>query len=340
VITKHPGTGGAVTVGTVTAQLVYEVDDARYAGPDVTTRLDTVSLRQAGPDRVEITGVRGEPPPPDLKVSCTSIGGYRNEMTVVLTGLHVERKAALFRRQFEAARGPVPAEVTWTLARLDTLDAPTQQQASALLTVVARDPDETVAGRAFSNAAVELALGSYPGFFSTTPPGRAHPYGVFTAGYVPQHVPAHEAVLDDGTVERIGPPPRTRPLEPLTGLAAPAVTGPSRRLPLGTLAGARSGDKGGDANVGLWVRTDAAYRWLAGLITEDTVRELLPETAALPVRITRLPGIRAVNVVVEGLLGLGVAYQARFDPQAKGLGEWLRSRHVDIPESLLGEESR
>ncbi len=340
VITKHPGTGGAVTVGTVTAQLVYEVDDARYAGPDVTTRLDTVALRQAGPDRVEITGVRGEPPPPDLKVSCTSIGGYRNEMTVVLTGLHVERKAALFRRQFEAARGPVPAEVTWTLARLDTLDAPTQQQASALLTVVARDPDETVAGRAFSNAAVELALGSYPGFFSTTPPGRAHPYGVFTAGYVPQHVPAHEAVLDDGTVARIGPPPHTRPLEPLTGLAAPAGTGPSRRLPLGTLAGARSGDKGGDANVGLWVRTDAAYRWLAGLITEDTVRELLPETAALPVRITRLPGIRAVNVVVEGLLGLGVAYQARFDPQAKGLGEWLRSRHVDIPESLLGEEAR
>ncbi len=342
VITKHPGTGGAVTVGTVTAQLVYEVDDARYAGPDVTTRLDTVALRQAGPDRVEITGVRGEPPPPDLKVSCTSIGGYRNEMTVVLTGLNIEAKADLFRRQFEAARGTAPAEVTWTLARLDTPDAPTQQQASALLTVVARDPDEKVAGRAFSNVAVELALASYPGFFATTPPGGAHPYGVFTAGCVPQPIPAHEVVRDDGTAERIGPPPLTRPLEPLTGPAPgpPGAAGPTRSLPLGTLAGARSGDKGGNANVGVWVRDDAAYPWLAALITEDTVRELLPETAALPVRITRLPNLRAVNVVVEGLLGLGVAYQARFDPQAKGLGEWLRSRHVDIPESLLGEENR
>ncbi|MET8149532.1 acyclic terpene utilization AtuA family protein [Actinoplanes sp. NPDC049668] len=342
VITKHPGTAGAVTVGTVTAQLVYEVDDARYAGPDVTTRLDTVSLRQAGPDRVEITGVRGEAPPPDVKVSCTSIGGYRNELTVVLTGLDIEAKADLFRRQFEDARGKAePAEVTWDLARVDAPDAPTQQQASALLTVVARDPDEKVAGRAFTNPAVEVALASYPGFFSTTPPGRAHPYGVFTAGYVPQGVPAHEVVHDDGTVEAVGPPPLARAVEPLPGPApgpAPGDPGPVVRLPLGTIAGARSGDKGGNANVGLWVRDDAAYPWLAALITEDTVRELLPEAAALPVRITRLPGIRAVNIVIEGLLGRGVAYQARFDPQAKGLGEWLRSRHVDIPASLLPEE--
>ncbi|MEV8508488.1 acyclic terpene utilization AtuA family protein [Actinoplanes sp. NPDC051475] len=344
-ITKHPGSGGAVTVGTVTAQLVYEVGDARYAGPDVTTRLDTVSLRQAGPDRVEITGVRGEPPPPDLKVCRTSIGGYRNEMTVVLTGLGIEAKAALFRRQFEAACTADPAELTWHLARLDRPDAPTQQQASALLTVVARDPDEKVVGRAFSKSGVELALASYPGFFSTAPPGRAHPYGIFTAGFVPQSVAAHEVVLDDGSVVPIDPPSLTRPLEPLPGPPpgpAPDEAGPSRRLPLGILAGARSGDKGGDANVGVWVRDDSAYPWLASLITERTVRKLLPEAAELPVRITRLPGIRAVNIVIEGLLGRGVADQARFDPQAKGLGEWLRSRHVDIPASLLaapaGEE--
>jgi hypothetical protein len=342
VITKHPGTGGAVTVGTVTAQLVYEIDDARYAGPDVTTRLDTVSLRRSGPDRVEITGVRGEAPPPDVKVSCTSIGGYRNELTVVLTGLDIDAKAALFRRQFEATRSTAPAEVTWTLARLDTADAATQQQASALLTVVARDPDETVAGRAFTNAAVELALSSYPGFFSTTPPGPAHPYGVFTAGFVPQAVPAHEVVLDDGSVEPISAPPVTRTLRAHPGgPPVGATAGPTRRAPLGTLAGARSGDKGGNANIGLWVRDDDAYPWLAALITEDTIRDLLPETATLPVRITRLPAIRAVNVVIEGLLGEGVAYQARFDPQAKGLGEWLRSRHVEIPVSLLtGREAR
>jgi hypothetical protein len=339
VITKHPGTGGAVTVGTVTAQLMYEVGDARYAGPDVVTRLDTVQLSADGPDRVRVSGVRGEPPPPDLKVSLTALGGFRNELTVVLTGLDVAAKADLFRRQFAAAAGPAPAEVTWTLARLDRADAATEQQASALLTVVARDPDERTAGRAFVNPAIELALGSYPGFFTTSPPGPARPYGVFTAGFVPQAVPAHEVLLDDGKVERIEPPERTMPLAELTGPppAAPAGFGPTRRRPLGTVVGARSGDKGGSANIGLWVRDDQAYPWLAALITEQVIRDLLPEVGERPVRITRLPNLRAVNVVIDDLLGAGVAYNARFDPQAKGLGEWLRSRLVDIPESLLEE---
>jgi hypothetical protein len=364
VLTKHPGTGGAVTVGTVTAQLLYEVGDARYAGPDVTTRLDSVRLAAAGPDRVRVSGVRGEPPPEDLKVSRTMLGGFRNELTVVLTGLDIEAKAALFRRQFEAATVVSPAEVTWDLARLDRPDAESEQQASALLTIVARDPDEGVAGRAFVNPAIELALASYPGFFATTPPGPARPYGVFTAGFVPQSAVAHEVVLPDGTTVAIDPPAVVLPLEPLTdpdpeparaeptraeparaepARAEPArggrdaAGGDTRRLPLGTLVGARSGDKGGAANVGLWVREDRAYPWLAQLVTERTVRTLLPEAADLPVTITRLPGLRAVNVVIDGLLGAGVAYHARFDPQAKGLGEWLRSRLVDIPASLLEE---
>jgi hypothetical protein len=366
VITKHPGTGGAVTVGTVTAQLMYEVQDARYAGPDVTTRLDSISLRQVGTDRVAISGVRGEPPPPDLKVSRTRVGGYRNEVTVVLTGLDAEAKAGLFRRQFEAGLPKRPAELTWTLARVDAADAPTQQQASALLTVVGRDASRAVVDRAFSNAAVQVALGSYPGLFATTPPGAAHPYGVFTAGYVPQGEPAHEVVLDDGTVERIPPPPVLQPLlsspfsqdRPLPPTApTPSWVGPSiapgsdnsappstageqtRRLPLGTIAGARSGDKGGDANIGIWVRRPDAYPWLENLISERAVRDLLPETAGKKLHLTRLPNLLAVNIVIEGLLGEGVAYNARFDPQAKGLAEWLRSRHVDIPVSLL-EESR
>ncbi|MDP9818139.1 acyclic terpene utilization AtuA family protein [Spirilliplanes yamanashiensis] len=332
VVTKHPGTGGAVTVGTVTAQLVYEVGDARYPGPDVTTRLDTVRLRQDGPDRVAITGVRGEPPPPDVKVSLTALDGWRNAVTVVLTGLDIDAKAELFRRQFRAGLSAEPAELTFTLARVDAPDAPTQQQASALLTVAGRDADERQVGRAFSDAAVELALGSYPGLFATAPPGGASPAGVVTAGWVPQSVPEHEVVHDDGTVRRIAPPPVTSPLAPLTGEPAPGPgdPGPCRRLPLGTLAGARSGDKGRDATIGLWVRDDAAYPWLASLITPDTVRRLLPEAAGLPVTVTRLPHLRAVTVVVAGLLGPG-----RFDPQGKGVGEWLRSRHVDVPEALL-----
>lgn len=344
VITKHEGTGGAVTVDTVTSQLLYEIQDARYPGPDVTTRLDSIRLEQVGTDRVALTGVRGEAPPPDVKVSLTALGGFRNELTVVLTGLDIEAKAELFQQQFEAALTTSPSELSWARARTDRPDAPTQQQAAALLTVVARDDDPTVVGRPFTNAAVEVALGSYPGFHTTAPPSSATPYGVFTPGFVPQSVPAHEVVLDDGGVVAVDAPASTRTLEPLTGAPSsdtdtPSRPGPTERAPIGTIAGARSGDKGGNANIGVWVREDAAWPWIAGLITPESIVELLPEVAGLPVTVTHLPNLRAVNVVIEGLLGEGVAYNARFDPQAKGLAEWLRSRTVDIPTELLPKEA-
>ncbi|WP_338751663.1 acyclic terpene utilization AtuA family protein [Janibacter alittae] len=339
IITKHPGTGGAVTVDTIKSQLLYEIADARYPGPDVTTRLDTIVLAQDGPDRVSMTGIRGEAPPPDVKVSLNALGGFRNEMTMVLTGLDIRAKAELVQRQFEEELTTSPAEMTWTLARTDRPDAPTQQQAAALLTVVARDSDPKVVGRPFSQAGIDIALGTYPGCHTLAPPSGGSPYGVFTPGYVPQSVPEHEVVLDDGTVVAVGPPQRTQALEPLTGQPAaanPAPTGwPTTTAPLGTIAGARSGDKGGHANVGVWVRDAAAWPWLSALLTPERIRQLLPEAADLPVTVTHLPNLLAVNIVVHDLLGEGVAYNARFDPQAKGLGEWLRSRHVDIPDHLL-----
>ena len=160
VITKHPGTGGQVSIGTVTAQLLYEITGARYANPDVTARFDTITLSDDGPDRVRISGVRGEPPPPTLKVSLNSIGGFRNSATFVLTGLDIEAKAALLRRQLEAGLTVEPAELQWNLARTDRADADTEQTASALLTCTVRDPDPENVGRRFSSAAIELALGS------------------------------------------------------------------------------------------------------------------------------------------------------------------------------------
>nr|WP_105972926.1 acyclic terpene utilization AtuA family protein [Streptomyces geranii] len=340
VITKHPGTGGFVDVGTVTAQLLYETQGARYAGPDVTARLDTVRLVQEGPDRVRIHGVRGEAPPPTLKLGVNRLGGFRNEVTFVLTGLDIEAKAALVRDQLEAALDAVksrPAEVGWTLVRTDRPDADTEETASALLRLVVRDPEQAPVGRALSGAAVELALASYPGFHVLAPPGKGAPYGVFEARYIPQDAVDHVAVLHDGRRIPVPPPHDTLVLEPPpeAPLPAPLPPGPTRRAPLGLLAGARSGDKGGDANVGVWARTDEAWAWLAHTLTTTLFRELLPETADLTVVRHPLPHLRALNFTVEGVLGEGVAAQHRFDPQAKALGEWLRSRHVDIPEALL-----
>ncbi|HEY3630857.1 MAG TPA: acyclic terpene utilization AtuA family protein [Jatrophihabitantaceae bacterium] len=330
VITKHPGTGGAVTVGTVTAQLMYEVSGARYANPDVTLRLDSIMLAPDGADRVRLSGVRGEPPPPTLKVSLNTLGGFRNEVEFVLTGLDIPAKAALVQSQLDQP------DAEWTLVRTDRPDAPSEEQASALLRCVVRGPDPKAIGRPFSNAAVELALASYPGFHLTAPPGEAAPYGVFQAGYVDAKVVEHTAVLPDGTRVAIAPAASTLPLEPAASPSVPAWTSePTRSVPLGTVVDARSGDKGGAANVGVWVRDETAWPWLVSTLTVARLRELLPEAAELPIERHVLPNLHAVNFVIDGLLGLGVAFNARFDPQAKALGEWLRARHVDVPESLL-----
>ncbi|MFI5661158.1 acyclic terpene utilization AtuA family protein [Streptomyces sp. NPDC051684] len=360
VITKHPGTGGFVEPGTVTEQLLYETGGARYAGPDVTARLDTVRLEPDGTDRVRIHGVRGEAPPPTLKVGLNRLGGFRGEVVFVLTGLDIEAKADLVRRQMEdALRGAKssPTYVNWELSRTDKADADTEETASALFRLVVRDQKEEAVGRALSGTAVELALASYPGFHVTAPPGKGSPYGVFEAAYVERAEVPQVAVLPDGERRRIpAPSGPARPLAPVEDppLPPPLPPGPTRRAPLGLIAGARSGDKGGDANVGVWVESDEAWRWLVHTLTVERFCELLPETnqappaleargpgqspaTATPSLVTRhpLPTLRALNFTVQGLLGEGVASRYRFDPQAKGLAEWLRSRHLDIPEALL-----
>ncbi|RKN17034.1 DUF1446 domain-containing protein [Micromonospora musae] len=332
VITKHPGTGGAVTVETVTAQLLYEVGGPAYLGPDVVTRLDTATLHAEGDDRVRVSGVRGAPPPATLKVGVNNLGGYRNSMTFILCGLNIPAKAALVRGQLEAAVGADGLE--FTLARTDHPDSGDTETASALLHVHLRDADRARAGRAFSAAAVELALASYPGCTLTTPPGDATPYGVFTADLVPQDAVSHVAVLPDGTRVSIPPPPDTSAPETdaQQDASTPIPAGHrTRRGPLGELVGARSGDKAGDANLGVWARSDAAYDWLRGWLSVERLAELLPETVTLTVERYELPNLRAVNFLIRGLLGAGVAGSTRFDPQAKALGELLRSRIVELP---------
>ena len=328
VITKHEGTGGLVSVGTVTAQLLYEIGGPEYVSPDAVARFDTIRLEQEGPDRVRISGVRGGPPPPELKVCVNELGGFRNSMTFVLSGLDIEEKAAVVREAL--------------LPRLDGVDADVRLlpcEDGAQLRVVVRSPDEKRVGRAFSGAAIELALASYPGFHTTTPPADASPFGVYRPAFVPAGSVEQAVVWEDGTRTRIEPAPTAAPadiaLPPLDLPAPPA--GPTRRLALGAVFGARSGDKGGDANVGVWARGPLGYAWLAGFLTADRLKELVPEAAPLTVRRYELPNLLALNFVVEGLLGEGVAASTRPDPQAKSLGEYLRSRLVDLPEALLRE---
>lgn len=346
VVTKHAGTGGVVTVDTVTAQLLYEVQSEHYLGPDVTVDLTSVGLSDDGPDRVRISGVRGLAPPERLKVCVNALGGWRNQLELVLTGLDLEEKEAWVRAQLEPALHA--SSVTWSRSGTPVEDADTEEAASLRLRVTVRDPDAAVVGKAFTAPGVELALASYPGFTLTAPPGPASPYGVYRAAYVDRALVEHAVHLPDGSVEVVPDPP-VRGVVP--DVPAPYVghvgtrtsgttrPGASRRVPLGTFVHARSGDKGGDANVGLWVRAGEKQAeraaWLLDVVTPALVRTLLPEAADLDVEVHPLPNLHGVNVLLRGLLGEGVAASTRFDPQAKAVGEWIRSRHVDVPEELL-----
>ena len=340
VITKHPGTGGLVSPGTVTAQLLYELGEPAYANPDVTAHFDSLRLYSEGPDRVRISVTRGSPPPDVLKVALNYLGGYRNTMTMVLTGLDIEEKAARAETMlFDLLGGQEQfAEADVRLIRTDRPDAPTNEQATAQLRITVKDPDPAKVGRSFSNATIELALAGYAGFHTTTPPTSESAYGVFWPTFVPASVVEHAVVLPDGS-RRVIPTARptagTHPGEVPHAAAETGPAGPTRRAPLGLVCGARSGDKGGNANVGLWARSPDGYGWLREYLDVARFRELLPEAADLEVRRYELPNLHALNFVVVGLLGLGVAASTRPDPQAKGLGEYLRSRHADIPVQLL-----
>jgi hypothetical protein len=259
-------------------------------------------------------------------------------MTFVLTGLDIDEKAALVERTLRRALDVNQLDVfDIDLARTDKPNALTNHEASAFLKVTVKSQNAQKVDRAFSSAVIEMALASYPGFFCTTPPSDATPFGVYWPTLVPADVPNHAVVLEDGS--RIPVPPTQPGPDVHVDMPRPKLpdipTGPARSAPLGTLFGARSGDKGGNANVGVWARDLQGYAWLEKYLTAERFRQLVPETAGLEVRRYELPNLKALNFVVVGLLGEGVASSVRFDPQAKSLGEYLRSRMVELPLTLL-----
>ena len=349
VITKHDGTGGLVSPGTVTAQLLYEIGDPAYLNPDVVAHFDTLRLEQVGPDRVALTGTRGSPPPGTLKVALNMLGGYRNTTTMVLTGLDIEQKAEHAVTLLTGLLGGTEQfdEFDVRLLRFDHPNAPTNEQATAHLRVTVKDQDESKVGRAFSNAAMELALAGYAGFHTTSPPTAASAFGVYWPTLVPAGLVTQTVHLPDGRTQvvrhhenlprtaarlRAGPAAAAEPAGRGAGLHG---VGPHGNVPLGRLCGARSGDKGGDANVGLWATSPRAYAWLREYLTAGRLRDLLTEAADLPIDRYELPNLLALNFVIHGLLAPGVSATTRPDAQAKGLGEYLRSRVVPVPADLL-----
>jgi hypothetical protein len=344
VITKNRDTGGVVTQDTVTAQLLYEIGEPAYLNPDVTAHLDTATLADLGEDRVGISGVRGTAPARTTKVAITGVGGWTNSAILALTGTDLDAKTALVERfvhrYAEAARG-LDAVAVERIGRAQP-DPDTQNAGTELLRITVQGTPQA-AGRAFSSRVVELALSSYPGLYSLGPPQPGSAFGVYWPALLDQRTFQHTVHHYDGMTEIIAPGnpdgaggevmPQAEPA------LAPSVPAPRADelvvAPLGEIVHARSGDKGGDANLGVWVRDRAAWDWLRSTLTVDELRRLLPETRGLEISRHELPNLGAVNFLVRGLLGTGATSTLRLDSQAKALGEWLRSRSIKVPRSLV-----
>lgn len=340
VITKHPGTGGLVSAGTVTAQLLYEIATPEYLSPDVTAHFDRMEVRQQGPDRVAVSGVRGSSPPPTHKVSMNMLGGHRNQLTVILTGLDIEAKAHLVETTLFRSLGGKDQfdKVDIELVRSDKPDPPTNEEGFALLRISVVAKDRRLAGRRFSAKLVELALASVPGFTLGGPPGAGSPYLV----YRPATVDAHrirQTVHVGGEAIQV-PPTATLGL-PTVKVArvgprhAPPPGGATVRVPLGRIFATRAGDKGGNANLGVWGRTPEEYAFLESFLTAERLVALLKDLAPYPVERYEFPNLYGLNFYIRDLLGDGVSASSRMDPQAKTLGEYLRARVIDAPRCLV-----
>ena len=342
-IAKHPGTGGLISVGTITAQLLYEIASPAYYNPDVIAHFDTLKITQRGPDRVYVSGCRGSSPPPTHKVCLNTLGARKQSMEVLLTGLDIEKKAEVYldavfhnlggREQFD--------DVDVQLIRSDKEDPATNEEAYAALRITVTTDDPEKVGRLFSARVTELALASVPG---NTGRGGGDYNGNPVIAYWPTLLDSTrvtEWVHLDGTTTEVLPTQRLDfeeiyyQEEPTK--INPAPGGATSRIPFGRLYGTRSGDKGGCANCGIWAKTDAAYSFLFEFLTVDKFKELAPDMARYRIERHEMPNLRALNFYIHDVLGEGVSSNHRIDKQAKSLGEYLRAKYIEAPVVLIDE---
>lgn len=341
-ITKHPGTGGLVSVGTVTAQLLYEISSPAYINPDVISHFDTLEINQIGPDRVRVSGCRGSNPPGKHKVCINLATGYRNGMDLVLTGLDIEAKAKIITDTlFHSVGGKDQFdEVSVNLYRTDKKNPNSNEEAMATLSISVKSRNPDLVGRLFSAKIIELSLSNYPGFFSAGTgkmPGPVISY--WPAQIDSKHI--KEYVHVDGKTLEIEPTSQLQfeenyyQKQPVT--IEPAPQGEMDEISFGRLFGARSGDKGGCANIGVWAKTDLAFSFLYNFLSVEKIKELMPDLNKFSIDRYELPNINSLNFYIHGILEDGVSSNNRMDGQAKSLGEYLRSKTISVPKIIIEE---
>lgn len=343
VITKRAADGGAVTVDTVTAQLMYEIQGPLYLNPDVTWHTDSVELVQEGPDRVRVTGAKGSAPSLTTKVGINFQNGYRGSSWLFPTGLQIDEKVAVLRAQIDrAAQDHELDEVRVSVCGQAVTDPADQWQATVPVQVAVAAPTAT-AITGFLSQITSYGLGSIPGFYidmTQTYAMQGQARIDYWPGLVRQSDLRHQVHLHDGRILDIAPPPGMKPFTgqpeaPATAPAAPDAFGPTLRRPLGEVAYARVGDKGANANLGVWVPDADAYPWLVSYLTTDRLTELMSLPDSVTVERYEQSRLRGVSFVLKGYFAPSGSANLALDMIGKSLGEFLRARHVDIPQALL-----
>lgn len=342
-----PGTDGVVDCGTVTAQLLYEIQGRYYHNPDVILDLASPTVEQLGPNRVRVSGARGSVPTHQLKVSLTYHGGYRNRAMFGVTGGRLDDKMAWIRRQLDRTIGEPSSfdGYRWSIVGPARDGTGSFDEITALASLTVKDRDQSRVSRdGFSNQIYQLITRSIPGFYSVGPPTREQQFGVQWPCLIPKERVSAELVETGGDRTAIGWGPFSE--KPTLSSLEQAEAGTDERhtssarsgdhstVPLRALVGTRSGDKAGNANLGLWADSDEVFEWLHDEVTTSRLRELAPEIGDLEIRRDVLPNLRALNFVVIGWLEQGVSDCTRLDAQAKAFGEFIGAQLVDVPASL------
>lgn len=341
-VTKHPDTGGLVSTGTVTAQLLYEINSPAYVNPDVIAHFDTLKIEEVEKDKVYVSGCRGSSPPDKHKVCINLAGGFRNGMEIILTGLDIEDKAKVFtdalfnsvggRKQFD--------DVSIQLHRTDKENPNSNEEAMASLLVSVKSKDQNLVGRLFSAKIIELALANIPGFFAQGGVKSSGPVIIYWPALVDSKHIKEKVHIDGEEIEVI--PTSQLELEEIYYQKEPIKIKKIKKedekeIYFGEIYGTRSGDKGGCANLGVWAKNANSFAFLHDFLTVKKLKELLPDLNQYKIERFELANINSLNFYIHDILQDGVSSNDKKDGQAKSLGEYLRAKKVKVPQSIIGD---
>ena len=341
-VTKHPDTGGLVSTGTVTAQLLYEINSPAYVNPDVIAHFDTLKIEEVEKDKVYVSGCRGSSPPDKHKVCINLAGGFRNGMEIILTGLDIEDKAKVFtdalfnsvggRKQFD--------DVSIQLHRTDKENPNSNEEAMASLLVSVKSKDQNLVGRLFSAKIIELALANIPGFFAQGGVKSSGPVIIYWPALVDSKHIKEKVHIDGEEIEVI--PTSQLELEEIYYQKEPIKikkikNEDEKEIYFGEIYGTRSGDKGGCANLGVWAKNANSFAFLHDFLTVKKLKELLPDLNQYKIERFELANINSLNFYIHDILQDGVSSNDKKDGQAKSLGEYLRAKKVKVPQSIIGD---